>query len=95
MNLRERFELFFISGQTGYHKSEERVSLLDKMYIGAKMGQYNNFLQSLAKHMTPKVFLRIKNFVKGKFSQLPSSVSFLHYIVKGVLKHMIKNLFIF
>lgn len=95
MNLRERFELFFISGQTEYHKSEERVSLLDNMFIGAKMGQYNNFLQSLAKRMTPKVFLRIKNFVKGKVSQLPSSVSFLHYIVKGVLKHMIKNLFIF
>ncbi|XP_052702119.1 uncharacterized protein LOC128178800 isoform X2 [Crassostrea angulata] len=54
------------NGQTGYHKSEERVSLLDNMFIGAKMGQYNNFLQSLAKRMTPKVFLRIKNFVKDR-----------------------------
>lgn len=25
------------NGQTGYHKSEERVSLLDNMFIGAKM----------------------------------------------------------
>lgn len=62
------------------------------MFFGAKMGQYNNLLQSLAKHMTPKVFLRIKKFVKGEVSQLPFSATALY--CQCVLKHLINNLFI-
>lgn len=59
-------KLFFVSGQAGYHEREERLSLLDNMFNGAKMGQYNNLLKWLAKHMTQKEFLRMKNFIKGK-----------------------------
>lgn len=57
---------FVVSGHVGYQESEERESLIDNMLNGAKMGQYNNLLESLAKHMTSKVFHRIKTFVRGK-----------------------------
>lgn len=59
-------KLFLFLGHIGYHESEERESLIDDMLNGAKMGQYNNLLESLAKHMTSKVFNRIKTFVRGK-----------------------------
>lgn len=47
------------------HEGEERFPLLEKMINGVRMGQYNNFLRSLAKNMTGKVFKQIKRFVEG------------------------------
>lgn len=57
---------FFVLRLVEYHESEERLSIVDNMLNGAKMGQYNKLLESLAKHMTSKVFHRIKTFVRGK-----------------------------
>lgn len=55
-----------LNGLVEYHESEERLSLVDNMLNGAKMGQYNKLLESLAKHMTSKVFHRIKTFVRER-----------------------------
>lgn len=54
----------FVLGH-GNHEGRERIPLLEKMTTGARMGEYNNLLQSLAKNMTDKVLKRIKCFVKG------------------------------
>lgn len=57
--------MVFVLGNVCNHEGEVRVQLLENMYKGARMGQYNNLLRSLAKYMTAKVFKRIKCFVKG------------------------------
>lgn len=56
--------LVFVLGHCNY-EGEERYPLLENMTNGARMGQYNNLLRSLAKNMTEKVYKRIKCFVKG------------------------------
>lgn len=57
--------LVFVLGHACNHEGEETFPLLEKMIKGARTGQYNNLLRSLAKDMTGKVFKRIKCFVKG------------------------------
>lgn len=56
--------MVFVLGH-GNHDGGESIPLLENMANGARVGQYNNLLQSLAKNMTEKVFKRIKCFVKG------------------------------
>lgn len=56
----------FVLGH-GNHEGGESIPLLENMANGARMGQYNNLLRSLAKNMTEKVFKRIKCFVKGMY----------------------------
>lgn len=57
--------MVFVIGYALNHEDEEIFPLLEKMIKGARMGQYNNLLRSLAKSMTAKVFKRIKCFVQG------------------------------
>lgn len=57
--------LVFVLGHASNNEDKETFPLLKKMIEGARTGQYNNLLRSLAKDMTGKVFKRIKCFVKG------------------------------
>lgn len=43
----------------------EAFPLLENMYKGARNWRYNDLLRSLEKHMTTKVFNRIKYCLKG------------------------------